>query len=139
MRDYRSKKFLNDMNDVASHIFGGRVQAWTNEMKVSQLTAMHNVLHKLTIMNWLPSSNTTIVTKDQAVLIYKLSCGAPLNIGQIIFERIWQEAESQVEGLFPIHLSFIKSSSLKDSGETYTSPSTDQVSPSKSQAAQNKR
>lgn len=59
-------------NVVVSELTGGKIKKWDARFASTKLTWKYVVLHKLAISNWMFNKNTTILTKDQTVLIYKI-------------------------------------------------------------------
>ncbi|XP_012854513.1 PREDICTED: uncharacterized protein LOC105974019 [Erythranthe guttata] len=47
----------------------------------------------LTVMNWIPSKNVSVVTKPHAVLMYKLGMGIPVDFGKLFFDSIGHLAQ----------------------------------------------
>ncbi|XP_012853847.1 PREDICTED: uncharacterized protein LOC105973369 [Erythranthe guttata] len=47
----------------------------------------------LTVMNWIPSKNVSVVTKPHAVLMYKLGMGLPVDFGKLFFDTIGHLAQ----------------------------------------------
>ncbi|KAL3637299.1 hypothetical protein CASFOL_019598 [Castilleja foliolosa] len=54
---------------------------------------MYSVLHKIAVCNWLPSKNSTIVTRPQAQLLYRLGNGIKFNFGQMVFDCVTKLAQ----------------------------------------------
>lgn len=50
------------------------------------------MLHKWLAVNWIPTSNITIVIMHAIKLLYKIGCGIQFDLGQIIFEEIGEMA-----------------------------------------------
>lgn len=57
-------------------------------MNFSRLISLYSVLHKLIVYNWLPSSNTTTLTSDQTILMYKIGHLNQFNLGKTIFDNM---------------------------------------------------
>ncbi|XP_012837776.1 PREDICTED: uncharacterized protein LOC105958310 [Erythranthe guttata] len=47
----------------------------------------------LTVANWIPSKNVSVVTKPHAVLMYKLGMGLPVDFGKLFFDTIGHLAQ----------------------------------------------
>lgn len=75
-----------NMNEVAALISGQRVLTWPKKFAASSLTSLYTILHKLIISFWSPSLNTSTVTTDQALILYRLGTNQPVNIGDIMFK-----------------------------------------------------
>ncbi|KAH6800463.1 hypothetical protein C2S52_000927 [Perilla frutescens var. hirtella] len=97
MYDKSKRKFwevylLDLIDDVVGTVTGGLVTKWTNKISTSKLTFFYSVLHKLIVCNWLPTTNTSVLTVDQAILLFKLSTKIPFNLGDYIFYCMMKSA-----------------------------------------------
>ncbi|XP_057810324.1 uncharacterized protein LOC131024805 [Salvia miltiorrhiza] len=91
---------VKNMDKVASVITGGKVRKWLKPMKSSTLSYLYSALFKIMTMNWIVSTNSTVVTQQHGILLYCIGEGLPFNLGQVIFDQI--AASSQLSGLpFP--------------------------------------
>ncbi|XP_057803013.1 uncharacterized protein LOC131018306 [Salvia miltiorrhiza] len=79
---------VKDLDAVARVITGGNQHTWTPPMKVSSLTHLYSVLHKVMTVNWIVSSNSTVVTQQHGILLYCIGLNKPFNLGQTIFDQI---------------------------------------------------
>lgn len=77
---------LNCLDEVISVLTGGNIKVWSPNLAASNLSCLYAVLHKLVVFNWLPTTNTTSLTLDQAVLMFKIGRGLPFNMGKVIFD-----------------------------------------------------
>ncbi|KAL8035039.1 hypothetical protein ABFX02_12G071200 [Erythranthe guttata] len=85
-----------DFTKVCKTLSGNCLKSWPahpRKFKVSQLTAFYSVMFRLTVMNWIPSKNVSVVTKSHAVLMYKLGMGLPVDFGKLFFNNIGQLAQ----------------------------------------------
>ncbi|XP_012857542.1 PREDICTED: uncharacterized protein LOC105976830 [Erythranthe guttata] len=85
-----------DFTEICQVISGNRLRSWPahpRKFKVSQLTAFYSVLFRLTVMNWIPSKNISVVTKPHVVLMYKLGMGLPVDFGKLFFDTIGHLAQ----------------------------------------------
>ncbi|XP_057784940.1 uncharacterized protein LOC131002462 [Salvia miltiorrhiza] len=55
-----------DDDEMTRELTGGKLKVWTSKFVVSTLSWKYSVLHKIAVYNWLPSKNTTALTKEQA-------------------------------------------------------------------------
>lgn len=86
-----------------SEINGDKLKNWGPRFQSTKLiTWKYVVLHKVVISNCMLSKNTTILTKDQAIMIYRIGKGLPVNFGQFAFNAI-MKASPDVDGsiLYP--------------------------------------
>lgn len=79
---------VEDINDVVVVLTGGRHGVWTLQFPAVYLTSLHSVMHKLLVSNWLSSKNSTVLTKEQTFLLYKIIHLKKFNFGQTIFDNI---------------------------------------------------
>ncbi|XP_012852510.1 PREDICTED: nucleolar and coiled-body phosphoprotein 1-like [Erythranthe guttata] len=85
-----------DFTEICKVISGNRLKNWPahpRKFQVSQLTAFYSVLFRLTVTNWIPSKNVSVVTKPHAVLMYKLGMGLPVDFGKLFFDTIGHLAQ----------------------------------------------
>ncbi|XP_057802876.1 uncharacterized protein LOC131018174 [Salvia miltiorrhiza] len=91
---------VKNMDKVAKVITGGKEQKWLKPMKSSTLSYLYSALFKVMTLNWIVSTNSTVVTQQHGILLYCIGEGLPFNLGQVIFDQI--AASSQLSGLpFP--------------------------------------
>ncbi|KAH6797538.1 hypothetical protein C2S52_022092 [Perilla frutescens var. hirtella] len=83
---------LDLIDDVVSTVTGGLVTKWTNKLSTSKLTFFYSVLHKITVCNWLPTTNSSVLTVDQAFLLFKLGTKILFNLGDYIFDCMLKAA-----------------------------------------------
>ncbi|KAH6796186.1 hypothetical protein C2S51_037172 [Perilla frutescens var. frutescens] len=109
---------LDLIHDVVEVITRG-VQSWMNKVAASKLTFFYTVLFKLTVYNYLPTSNASVLTIDQALLLYKMGTHLPFNLGAYIFDAVMKEtSKSSPSNVLPFPcLIFVvlKSQRLKES------------------------
>lgn len=77
---------------IVKELTGGKLKKWDKRFASTNLTWKYAVLHKIAVVNWCPSSNTTILTREQAFLIYRLGIGLPVNFGQLVFDALMKNA-----------------------------------------------
>ncbi|XP_057779907.1 uncharacterized protein LOC130998509 [Salvia miltiorrhiza] len=53
-----------DDDEMTRELTGGKLKAWTSKFAASTLSWKYSVLHKIAVYNWLPSKNTTALTKE---------------------------------------------------------------------------
>ena len=77
------------LDDVASEQLGYKT-IWlrTNILRVIDLTLKYNGLHKIAVSNWYPTKHVTTLSRDFATLLFYIGIGAPVHLGQIIFDLI---------------------------------------------------
>ena len=77
------------IDDVTSELLGHKTN-WprTNVLRVADLTLKYNGLHKIAFSNWYPSKHVTTLSRDFATLLFDIGTGAPMHLGQIIFDFI---------------------------------------------------
>ena len=77
------------LDDVATKLLDFKcVWPKSNALKVSDLTLKYNDLHKIALSNRLPIKHVTTVSKDFATVLYDISTGAPVHLGQLFFNLI---------------------------------------------------
>ncbi|XP_057775460.1 uncharacterized protein LOC130994435 [Salvia miltiorrhiza] len=110
--DVKSTKVKN-MDKVATVITGGKVWKWLKPMKSSTLSYLYSALFKVMTLNWIVSTNSTVVTQQHGILLYCIGEGLPFNLGQVVFDQI--AASSQLSGLpFPsLIFRFLRSQGVK--------------------------
>ncbi|XP_073056981.1 uncharacterized protein [Primulina eburnea] len=84
----------SDLNDVISTLTGGPIRqfpAHPAKVLAANLTSLYSVLHKIVIRNWTPTTNTTVVTKSQALTLFAIG-NSSLNFGRPVFYTIMQYA-----------------------------------------------
>ncbi|XP_073294540.1 uncharacterized protein [Primulina huaijiensis] len=121
-----------DLDEVISVLTGGvlsKFPAHPHKVSVSNLTSLYSVLHKITIRNWTPTTNTTVVTKSQALTLFAIG-NCTLNLGRLIFYTVIQYANGGLKSSklpFPsliygilVSLGFVRdvSEGLSESSET---------------------
>ena len=79
-----------DLDEVISTHTAGNVETWLPKQGrlTSRLISLAFVLFHLITTNWIPTSNTTFVTKEMGILLYKLIKGLPVNLGARIFDHL---------------------------------------------------
>ena len=77
------------LDDVAFELLGHKTN-WprTNVLRVADLTLKYNGLHKIALSKWYPTKYVTTLSCDFSTLLYDIGTGAPMNLGQIIFDFI---------------------------------------------------
>ncbi|KAH6780837.1 methionine sulfoxide reductase B 1 [Perilla frutescens var. hirtella] len=77
---------------MADVLTGGQADLWCANKKpnrlASVLTSLFSTLHKISVCNWIPTSNTTVVPFEYVCLLYKIYSGEKVNLGQHIFNSI---------------------------------------------------
>ncbi|XP_012853822.1 PREDICTED: uncharacterized protein LOC105973346 [Erythranthe guttata] len=68
-----------------------RITAFLHQRKILNLVEIACsydplVVKELTVANWIPSKNVSVVTKPHAVLMYKLGMGLPVDFGKLFFD-----------------------------------------------------
>ncbi|KAH6763743.1 hypothetical protein C2S51_014992 [Perilla frutescens var. frutescens] len=95
---------LDLIDDVVGTVTGGLVTKWTNKISTSKLTFFYYVLHKLIVCNWLPTTNTSVLTVDQAILLFKLGTKIPFNLRKCIFDcMLKSDAKTNTTNILPFH------------------------------------
>lgn len=89
---------------LIAELTGGKVKKWqTSPFQSTKLTCKYAVLHKMTVASWMPTRNSTIITKDHAIFIYCLGVGLPLNFGQMVFNAVLKnELDDEHPSYFPV-------------------------------------
>lgn len=94
--DETEEDLAPDIHSITYVITGGRVTRFPDlpdRLLASSLTSFYSVLHKISVHNWTPSSNTTNVTRPQAHWLYIIGTGGRFNFGQMVFNTIMQFAD----------------------------------------------
>lgn len=74
----------------------GKMKKWDARFTYTELTWKYAVLHKMAISNKMFSKNTTILNKDQMIMIYRIGKGLPINLGQFVFNVVIK-ASSEID------------------------------------------
>ncbi|XP_057800308.1 uncharacterized protein LOC131015849 [Salvia miltiorrhiza] len=93
-----------DDDEMTRELTGGKLKAWTSKFAASTLSWKYSVLHKIAVYNWLPSKNTTALTKEQVEFIFKVGKPLAFNFGEQVFVNISRAAFKSTGGsmlLFP--------------------------------------
>ncbi|XP_057775099.1 uncharacterized protein LOC130994082 [Salvia miltiorrhiza] len=88
---------VND-DEMTRELTGGKLKAWTSKFAASTLSWKYSVLHKIAVYNWLPSKNTTALTKEQAEFIFKVGKPLAFNFGEQVFANISRAAFKSTGG-----------------------------------------
>ena len=77
------------LDDVATKLLGYKT-FWpkTNVLRVPDLTLKYNGLYKIALSNWYPTNHVSTLSRDFATLLFDIGTGAPVHLGQIIFDLI---------------------------------------------------
>lgn len=79
-------------------ITGGMIKKWDARFPSTNFTWKYAaVQHKIAISNWMFSKNTTILTKDKAIMIYMVDKGLPVNLGQFVFNAIMKAFADEMD------------------------------------------
>ncbi|XP_075491941.1 uncharacterized protein LOC142530064 [Primulina tabacum] len=84
-----------DLDEVVSVLTGGLIgkfPAHLHKVSATKLTTLYSVLHKVATRNWTLSTNTTVVTKSQALTLFAIS-NDTLNFGRMVFSTVMQYAD----------------------------------------------
>ncbi|KAK6114750.1 LOW QUALITY PROTEIN: hypothetical protein DH2020_007019 [Rehmannia glutinosa] len=96
---------IRDFNMVLKVLTGNRMPLWPahpKKVSSSALTSLYGVLFKIALSNWVPSSHSSSVTREQATVIYLIGKGLPFNFGQLVFDQVLRHAESSsASGVLP--------------------------------------
>lgn len=79
------------IDEVTSIITGGLVTHFPtlpHRLAAASLTSLYSVLHKTAICNWTPSTNSTIVTRPQAMILFAIGMGKQFDFGQHVFNTV---------------------------------------------------
>ncbi|KAL3617168.1 hypothetical protein CASFOL_038915 [Castilleja foliolosa] len=96
--DYQGTSAVDDMDEAIAFLTHGKIRKWKEQLPAAKLTSLYSVLHKIAIINWIPSKNSTVITRPQAQLLYRLGTGIKLNFGQMVFDIVTKLAQSTVTG-----------------------------------------
>ena len=79
-------------------ITGGTVKSWPikGQLPGSTLTTKYAVMHKMALVNLMPTSNSTNVSEAVGKLLFVLGSDKKLDFGQIIFDQIIDHAQTFV-------------------------------------------
>ncbi|XP_057775164.1 uncharacterized protein LOC130994152 [Salvia miltiorrhiza] len=88
---------VND-DEMTRELTGGKLKAWTSKFAASTLSWKYSVLHKIAVYNWIPSKNTTALTKEQAEFIFKVGKLLTFNFGEQVFANISRAAFKSTGG-----------------------------------------
>ncbi|XP_057775322.1 uncharacterized protein LOC130994293 [Salvia miltiorrhiza] len=87
-----------DDDEMTRELTGGKLKAWTSKFAASTLSWKYSVLHKIAVYNWLPSKNTTAITKEQAEFIFKVGKPLAFTFGEQVFANISRAAFKSTGG-----------------------------------------
>ncbi|XP_057770899.1 uncharacterized protein LOC130990691 [Salvia miltiorrhiza] len=87
-----------DDDEMTRELTGGKLKSWTSKFAASTLSWKYSVLHKIVVYNWLPSKNTTALTKEQAEFIFKVGKPLAFNFGEHVFVNISRAAFKSTGG-----------------------------------------
>ncbi|XP_073121980.1 uncharacterized protein [Henckelia pumila] len=82
-----------DVNEVISVLTDGLVKKFFDHFSAAKLTTFYYVLHKIAVRNWTSSSNSTVITRPQAFILYAIGAGSPFNFGKLVFKTVLQFAD----------------------------------------------
>ncbi|XP_073159269.1 uncharacterized protein [Henckelia pumila] len=82
-----------EINEVVTVLTGGMVSQFSDHFSASKLTSFYYVLHLIAVRNWTPSSNSTVITRPEAVIFYAIGTGSPFNFGKMVFKTVLQFAD----------------------------------------------
>ncbi|KAL3626365.1 hypothetical protein CASFOL_029914 [Castilleja foliolosa] len=101
--NYQGTSAVDNMDDVISTLTHGKITKWKEQLSAPKLTSFYSVLHKIAVFNWIPSKNSTVLTRPQAQLLYRLGKGIKFNFGQMVFDLVTKFAQTTVVSslLFP--------------------------------------
>ncbi|KAL3623035.1 hypothetical protein CASFOL_031851 [Castilleja foliolosa] len=91
--DYQGTSAVDNMDEAITFLTRGKVSKWEEQLSAAKLTSLYSVLHKIAVFNWLPSKNTTVITRPQAQLLYRLGTGIKFNFGQMVFDCVTKLAQ----------------------------------------------
>lgn len=97
--DVKQEAVVGSIRTVVSTITNGQFTDWPHQLATSKLTNMYSVLHKLLIWNWMPTTNSNVVTRQRGMLLYRIGKGLPFNFGQLVFDQIASVAAATVHGV----------------------------------------
>ncbi|KAK4342415.1 hypothetical protein RND71_038231 [Anisodus tanguticus] len=100
-REPQPNPTMEELNSMIKYLTGNLITVWAPRSPMSKLTALFATLHKLAIYNWLPSLNETLVTFDQASLLFKFGRNQKVDLGTIIFNHAVNLAEKQSNSALP--------------------------------------
>ncbi|KAL3635460.1 hypothetical protein CASFOL_020007 [Castilleja foliolosa] len=98
--DYKGSSVVDDMDEAIAFLTGGKVTKWKEQFPAARLTSLYSVLHKVAIFNWIPSKNSTVVTRPQAQFLYRIGRGIQFNFGQMVFDIVTRFAQSKAVSSF---------------------------------------
>ncbi|XP_073019480.1 uncharacterized protein [Primulina eburnea] len=94
--DVEEGEEIPDIHAVISVLTGGMTTVFPDhpkKMSAAKLTSFYSVLHKTSIWNWTPSTNSSTVTRTQALVLFAIGTGRAFNFGKLIFQNTLQYAE----------------------------------------------
>lgn len=100
-KDVETEACVENLNEVAHVITGGRTKKWSTPFRASTLSHLYSVVHKIMTSNWIATSNTDVVTKSHGLLLYRIGLGLPFNLGKAIFDQIASLAWRNHQGILP--------------------------------------
>lgn len=100
---------------MVNKLSGRNLKNWTSKTSATQPTCKYVTLYKIAINNWMPTSNATLLTREQEEFIYKVGKWLPFNFGSIVITNILREASKSKPSNMLIYPSLIYRF-LKDQG-----------------------
>ena len=77
------------LDDVTTELLGYKT-TWPkiNILRVADLTLKYSGIHKIFRSNWYPTKHVNTLFRDFATILFDIGTGAPMHLGQIIFDLI---------------------------------------------------
>ncbi|GFP80750.1 hypothetical protein PHJA_000218300 [Phtheirospermum japonicum] len=98
---HRGNFSVDDIDEVVSFLSGGMVHSWFEQLPSTRLSSLYSIMHKVALCNWVPSRNTTVVTRPQAQFLFKLGKGVRFSFGHHVFDIVTKLLKSQGLTLHP--------------------------------------
>lgn len=72
---------------LAIELIGGTVHLWPSDgqQPIISLRMKYAIMHKIGIVNWIPSMHTSTICTSLGYFIYLIGTGSAINVGEIVF------------------------------------------------------
>lgn len=82
------------LNVVARELTGGVMSSWVgSSLPGAKLSIKYDILFKIDVHNWLPSTHHSTLSKTMATLLYRIGTGIPINFGTMVFHFLEDHAK----------------------------------------------
>lgn len=84
---------IENWHEVARCLTNGKVSKWRGpSLESKYLTSLYSLLQGICIKNWVPVTHRASISKSVGAVIYSIGLGKSVNLGEIIFDQIANQA-----------------------------------------------